>query len=106
VLFINELHASTDISETERTQQEPPPSFPPLQVPYDWHSFAISKTNQLAFVLLELSNWYKKFPALGQVSPRVLRFSPVNFIPSVPITRKNKKKTDHLSLHLHHRVAQ
>jgi hypothetical protein len=43
--------------------------------------------------------------ALGQVSPRVFRFSPVNFIPPVlHYLEKRKKKTDHPSLH--HRVAQ
>jgi hypothetical protein len=40
--------------------------------------------------------------ALGQVSPRVLRFSPVNFIPPVlHYLKKWKKKTD-----LRHRVTQ
>jgi hypothetical protein len=40
---------------------------------------------------------------LGQVSPRVLRFSPVNFIPPV-LHYYEKVKNNHL--HLHHRVAQ
>jgi hypothetical protein len=39
--------------------------------------------------------------ALGQVCPRVLPFSPVNFIPPV-IHCFEKRKTNHL----HHRVAQ
>ena len=40
---------------------------------------------------------------LGQVFPRVLRFSPVNFIPPLlHYTEKQKKNTNHL----HHRVAQ
>jgi hypothetical protein len=38
--------------------------------------------------------------ALGQVFPRVLWFSPVNFIP--PVLHYLGKKTDHL----HHKVAQ
>jgi hypothetical protein len=40
--------------------------------------------------------------ALGQVSLRVLRFSPVNFIPSVLHYTEKRKKTNQL----HHRVAQ
>jgi hypothetical protein len=41
--------------------------------------------------------------ALGQVFSRVLRFSPVSFIPPVlHYKEKRKKKTDHL----HHRYAQ
>ena len=38
--------------------------------------------------------------ALGQVFPRVLRFSPVRFIPS--LLHYTEKKTNHL----HHRIAQ
>ena len=42
--------------------------------------------------------------ALGQVFPRIFRFSPVSFIPPVLYyTEKQKKTPDH---HLHHRVAQ
>jgi hypothetical protein len=41
---------------------------------------------------------------MGQVFLCVLQFSPVNFIP--PVLRYLEKKTDHLSVHLHHRVAQ
>jgi hypothetical protein len=37
--------------------------------------------------------------------PRVLRFSPVTFIPPVLHYLKNEK-LNRLSLHLHHRVAQ
>ena len=40
--------------------------------------------------------------ALGQVSPRVLRFSPVSFIPPVLHYTKNEKKTNHL----HYRVVR
>jgi hypothetical protein len=42
--------------------------------------------------------------ALGQVFPRVIRFSPVNFIPPVlQYLEKMKKKL--IILHLRHRVA-
>jgi hypothetical protein len=41
--------------------------------------------------------------ALVQVFRRVLRFSPVNFIPPVLHYFEKLKKTDHLSLHLHHK---
>jgi hypothetical protein len=41
--------------------------------------------------------------ALGQVFSRVLRFSPVNFIPPVLHYLEKLKKTDHVSLHLHHK---
>jgi hypothetical protein len=40
--------------------------------------------------------------ALGQVFPRVLRFSPVDFIPPVLHYKENEKNTKHL----HRRVAQ
>jgi hypothetical protein len=40
--------------------------------------------------------------ALGQAFLRVLRFSPVNFIPPV-LHKMEKQKQPH---HLHHRVAQ
>jgi hypothetical protein len=40
--------------------------------------------------------------ALGQVFPRVFRFSPVNFIPPVLHYKDKWKNTNHL----HHRVAQ
>ena len=40
--------------------------------------------------------------AVGQVFPRVLRFSPVNFIPPELHYKEKRKKT----AHLHHRVAQ
>jgi hypothetical protein len=43
---------------------------------------------------------------LGQVLPRVLRFSPVSFIPPVLHCTEKLKKTGNLSLHLHHRVSQ
>jgi hypothetical protein len=44
----------------------------------------------------------------GIFPPQVLRFSPVNFIPSVLhyLEKWGKKKIDHLSLYLHRRVAQ
>jgi hypothetical protein len=42
--------------------------------------------------------------ALGQVFPRVLQFSPVNFIPPVLHWKNEKKKL--IIFHLHHRVAQ
>jgi hypothetical protein len=41
--------------------------------------------------------------ALGQVSPLVFQFSPVNFIPSVLHYKEKRKKNTN---HLHHRVAQ
>jgi hypothetical protein len=44
--------------------------------------------------------------ALGQVFLRILRFSRVNFISPVLNYLEKMKKTYHLSLHLHHRVAQ
>jgi hypothetical protein len=44
--------------------------------------------------------------ALGQVFPRVLRFSPVSVIPPVLHYLEKWKNTYHRSLHLHHRVAQ
>jgi hypothetical protein len=40
--------------------------------------------------------------ALGQVFPRVLRFSPANFIPPVFHYLEKQKK----NIHLYHRVAQ
>jgi hypothetical protein len=45
--------------------------------------------------------------ALGQVFPRVLRFSPVNFIPPVlHYLGGGGGETDHVSLHVQNRVAQ
>jgi hypothetical protein len=43
--------------------------------------------------------------ALGQVFPRILRFSLVSFIPPVLNYLENRGKNK-LSLHLHHTVAQ
>jgi hypothetical protein len=44
--------------------------------------------------------------ALGQVFLRVLRFSPVNFIPPVPQYYEKDKENNNHNRHLHHRVAQ
>jgi hypothetical protein len=44
--------------------------------------------------------------ALGQVFPRVLQLSRVNFILPMLNYLEKLKKTDLLSFHLHHRVAQ
>jgi hypothetical protein len=45
--------------------------------------------------------------ALGQVFPRVLWFIPVNFIKTgAPLLGKMKKITDHISLHLHHKICK
>jgi hypothetical protein len=41
--------------------------------------------------------------ALGQVFLRLLRFSPVNFIPPVLHYTERREKTDHLSLYCHHK---
>jgi hypothetical protein len=43
---------------------------------------------------------------LEQVFPRILWFSLVSFNPPVVHYLEKLKKTDHLSLHLNHRVAQ
>ena len=45
--------------------------------------------------------WWTKWH-WDRLFPRVLRFSPVNFIPPALHYKENQKKTNHL----HHRVAQ